>query len=207
MKATVIDIKGNKVKDIELDDEVFALKPNKSSIYEAIKNELANKRQGTSSVKTKAEVAGSGTKPWKQKGTGNARAGQRNSPLWRKGGIVFGPQPRDYYQKMPKQKRKLALSMAFANLAQENNLVLVDLIKFEEAKTKNVATFLKNLKVDGKKVIIALSKKDDVVKTAAKNIKDVVVEQIANLNAYQVMWADKIVTTPEAIDSIKEKQA
>ena len=97
--------------------------------------------------------------------------------------------------------------MAFANLAQENNLVLVDLIKFEEAKTKNVANFLKNLKVDGKKVIIALSKKDDVVKTAAKNIKDVVVEQIANLNAYQVMWADKIVTTPEAIDSIKEKQA
>ena len=176
-------------------------------LHEITTGYLANLRSGTHATKTRGEVSFSGAKPWKQKGTGNARAGQRNSPLWRKGGIVFGPQPRDYYQKMPKQKRKLALSMAFANLAQGNNLVLVDLIKFEEAKTKNVATFLKNLKVDGKKVIIALSKKDDVVKTAAKNIKDVVVEQIANLNAYQVMWADKIVTTPEAIDSIKEKQA
>jgi large subunit ribosomal protein L4 len=176
-------------------------------LHEITTGYLANLRSGTHSTKTRGEVSFSGAKPWKQKGTGNARAGQRNSPLWRKGGIVFGPQPRDYYQKMPKQKRKLALNMAFSNLVKEDNLVLVDLIKFEEAKTKNVASFLKNVKVDGKKVIIALSKKDDVIKTAAKNIKNVVVEQIANLNAYQVMWADKIVTTPEAIDSIKEKQA
>ena len=176
-------------------------------LHEITTGYLANLRSGTHATKTRGEVSFSGAKPWKQKGTGNARAGQRNSPLWRKGGIVFGPQPRDYYQKMPKQKRKLALNMAFSNLVKEDNLVLVDLIKFEEAKTKNVASFLKNVKVDGKKVIIALSKKDDVIKTAAKNIKNVVVEQIANLNAYQVMWADKIVTTPEAIDSIKEKQA
>lgn len=176
-------------------------------LHEITTGYLANLRSGTHATKTRGEVSFSGAKPWKQKGTGNARAGQRNSPLWRKGGIVFGPQPRDYYQKMPKQKRKLALNMAFSNLVKEDNLVLVDLIKFEEAKTKNVASFLKNVKVDGKKVIIALSKKDDIIKTAAKNIKNVVVEQIANLNAYQVMWADKIVTTPEAIDSIKEKQA
>ncbi len=176
-------------------------------LHEITTGYLANLRSGTHSTKTRGEVSFSGAKPWKQKGTGNARAGQRNSPLWRKGGIVFGPQPRDYYQKMPKQKRKLALNMAFSNLVKEDNLVLVDLIKFEEAKTKNVASFLKNVKVDGKKVIIALAKKDDVIKTAAKNIKNVVVEKIANLNAYQVMWADKIVTTPEAIDSIKEKQA
>ena len=176
-------------------------------LHEITTGYLANLRSGTHSTKTRGEVSFSGAKPWKQKGTGNARAGQRNSPLWRKGGIVFGPQPRDYYQKMPKQKRKLALNMAFSNLVKEDNLVLVDLIKFEEAKTKNVASFLKNVKVDGKKVIIALSKKDDVIKTAAKNIKNVVVEQIANLNAYQVLWADKVVTTPEAIDSIKEKQA
>ena len=176
-------------------------------LHEITTGYLANLRSGTHSTKTRGEVSFSGAKPWKQKGTGNARAGQRNSPLWRKGGIVFGPQPRDYYQKMPKQKRKLALNMAFSNLVKEDNLVLVDLIKFEEAKTKNVASFLKNVKVDGKKVVIALAKKDDVVKTAAKNIKNVVVEQIANLNAYQVLWADKVITTPEAIDSIKEKQA
>jgi len=176
-------------------------------LHEITTGYLANLRSGTHATKTRGEVSFSGAKPWKQKGTGNARAGQRNSPLWRKGGIVFGPQPRDYYQKMPKQKRKLALNMAFSNLVKEDNLVLVDLIKFEEAKTKNVASFLKNVKVDGKKVVIALAKKDDVVKTAAKNIKNVVVEQIANLNAYQVLWADKVITTPEAIDSIKEKQA
>jgi len=176
-------------------------------LHEITTGYLANLRAGTHATKTRGETSFSGAKPWKQKGTGNARAGQRNSPLWRKGGIIFGPKPRDYYQKMSKQKRKLALSMAFANLVNENNLVLVDLIKIKEAKTKNIAMLLKNLKVDGRKVIIALPKKDEVVKVASRNIANIVVEQITNLNAYQVLWADKIITTPEAIDSIKEKQA
>ncbi len=176
-------------------------------LHEITTGYLANLRAGTHATKTRGETSFSGAKPWKQKGTGNARAGQRNSPLWRKGGIIFGPKPRDYYQKISKQKRKLALSMAFANLVNENNLVLVDLIKIKEAKTKNIAMLLKNLKVDGRKVIIALPKKDEVVKVASRNIANVFVEQIANLNAYQVLWADKIITTPEAIDSIKEKQA
>jgi large subunit ribosomal protein L4 len=206
MDTIVYSIDGKETGRYEL-PEFFNTEVKTALLHEITTGYLANLRSGTHATKTRGEVSFSGAKPWKQKGTGNARAGQRNSPLWRKGGIVFGPQPRDYYQKMPKQKRKLALSMAFSNLAKENNLVLVDLIKFEEAKTKNVASFLKNVKVDGKKVIIALAKKDEVIKTAAKNIKNVVVEQIANLNAYQVMWADKIVTTPEAIDSIKEKQA
>ena len=175
-------------------------------LHEITTGYLANLRAGTHATKTRGETSFSGA-PWKQKGTGNARAGQRNSPLWRKGGIIFGPKPRDYYQKMSKQKRKLALSMAFANLVNENNLVLVDLIKIKEAKTKNIAMLLKNLKVDGRKVIIALPKKDEVVKVASRNIANIVVEQITNLNAYQVLWADKIITTPEAIDSIKEKQA
>jgi large subunit ribosomal protein L4 len=206
MDTIVYSIDGKEKGRYEL-PEFFNTEVKTALLHEITTGYLANLRSGTHATKTRGEVSFSGAKPWKQKGTGNARAGQRNSPLWRKGGIVFGPQPRDYYQKMPKQKRKLALNMAFSNLVKEDNLVLVDLIKFEEAKTKNVASFLKNVKVDGKKVIIALSKKDDVIKTAAKNIKNVVVEQIANLNAYQVMWADKIVTTPEAIDSIKEKQA
>jgi large subunit ribosomal protein L4 len=206
MDTIVYSIDGKEKGRYEL-PEFFNTEVKTALLHEITTGYLANLRSGTHATKTRGEVSFSGAKPWKQKGTGNARAGQRNSPLWRKGGIVFGPQPRDYYQKMPKQKRKLALNMAFSNLVKEDNLVLVDLIKFEEAKTKNVASFLKNVKVDGKKVIIALAKKDEVIKTAAKNIKNVVVEQIANLNAYQVMWADKIVTTPEAIDSIKEKQA
>ena len=206
MDTIVYSIDGKEKGRYEL-PEFFNTEVKTALLHEITTGYLANLRSGTHATKTRGEVSFSGAKPWKQKGTGNARAGQRKSPLWRKGGIVFGPQPRDYYQKMPKQKRKLALNMAFSNLVKEDNLVLVDLIKFEEAKTKNVASFLKNVKVDGKKVIIALAKKDEVIKTAAKNIKNVVVEQIANLNAYQVMWADKIVTTPEAIDSIKEKQA
>ena len=206
MDTIVYSIDGKEKGRYEL-PEFFNTEVKTALLHEITTGYLANLRSGTHATKTRGEVSFSGAKPWKQKGTGNARAGQRNSPLWRKGGIVFGPQPRDYYQKMPKQKRKLALNMAFSNLVKEDNLVLVDLIKFEEAKTKNVASFLKNVKVDGKKVIIALAKKDEVIKTAAKNIKNVVVEQIANLNAYQVMWADKVITTPEAIDSIKEKQA
>ena len=206
MDTIVYNVEGKEKGRYEL-PAFFNTEVKTALLHEITTGYLANLRSGTHATKTRGEVSFSGAKPWKQKGTGNARAGQKNSPLWRKGGIIFGPQPRDYYQKMSKQKRRLALSMAFANLVKENNLVLVDFIKFEEAKTKNVATFLKNLKVDGKKVIIALSKNDDVMKTAAKNIKNVVVEQIANLNAYQVLWADKIVTTPEAIDSIKEKQA
>ncbi len=206
MDTIVYNVEGKEKGKYEL-PAFFNTEVKTALLHEITTGYLANLRSGTHATKTRGEVSFSGAKPWKQKGTGNARAGQKNSPLWRKGGIIFGPQPRDYYQKMSKQKRRIALSMAFSNLAKENNLVLVDLIKFDEAKTKNVATFLKNLKIDGKKVIIALSKNDDVVKTAAKNIKNVVVAQIANLNAYEVMWADKIVTTPEAIDSIKQKQA
>ena len=206
MDTIVYNVEGKEKGKYEL-PAFFNTEVKTALLHEITTGYLANLRSGTHATKTRGEVSFSGAKPWKQKGTGNARAGQKNSPLWRKGGIIFGPQPRDYYQKMSKQKRRIALSMAFSNLVKENNLVLVDLIKFDEAKTKNVAAFLKNLKIDGKKVIIALSKNDDVVKTAAKNIKNVVVAQIANLNAYEVMWADKIVTTPEAIDSIKQKQA
>lgn len=206
MDTKVYTVEGKEKGRYEL-PVFFNTEVNTALLHEVTTGYLANLRSGTHATKTRGEVSFSGAKPWKQKGTGNARAGQKNSPLWRKGGIIFGPQPRDYYQKMTKQKRKTALNMAYSLLAQEDNLVLVDLIKIEEAKTKKVVELLKNLKVDGKKVIIALPKKDDNIKIAAKNIKNVVVEYIANLNAYQVMWADKIVTTPEAIDSIKEKQA
>ncbi|MDD2523414.1 MAG: 50S ribosomal protein L4 [Endomicrobiia bacterium] len=205
MDTIVYTVEGKEKGRYEL-PVFFNTEVSKSLLHEITTGYLANLRSGTHSTKTRGEVSFSGAKPWKQKGTGNARAGQRNSPLWRKGGIIFGPQPRDYYQKMSKQKRRLALSMAFSILAQDNNLVLVDLINIEQPKTKNIVAFLKNLKVDGQKVIIALAKKNDVIKVASKNIPNVIVEYIGNLNAYQVMWANKIVTTPEAIDSIKEKQ-
>ena len=191
MDTIVYNVEGKEKGRYELPG-FFNTEVKTALLHEVTTGYLANLRSGTHATKTRGEVSFSGAKPWKQKGTGNARAGQKNSPLWRKGGIVFGPQPRDYYQKMSKQKRKIALNMAYSALAQDNNLVLVDLIKIDEAKTKKVVELLKNLKVDGQKVIIALPKKDDNIKIAANNIKNGVVEYIKNLNAYQVLWADKL---------------
>jgi large subunit ribosomal protein L4 len=167
---------------------------------------LNNQRAGTHKTKTRGEVSFSGAKPWKQKGTGNARAGQRNSPLWRKGGIIFGPQPRDYYTKMSKQKRKLSLSMSLSAQLQNGNVIVLDSLNLDEARTKKVAELLKNLKFEGKKVVFAVSHDADF-RLAARNIKNVVVENVKNINAYQVLWADKLVLTPEAVDSIKERQS
>ncbi|MDD3065420.1 MAG: 50S ribosomal protein L4 [Endomicrobiaceae bacterium] len=205
MDTKVYTVEGKEKGKFEL-PAFFNTEVSTALLHEITTGYMANKRAGTHATKTRGEVSFSGAKPWKQKGTGNARAGQKNSPLWRKGGVIFGPQPRDYFQKMSKQKRRLALNMAFSNLVSKDNLILIDLIKIEQPKTKKIVEFLKNLKVDGQKVIIALSKNDEVVKIASKNIKNLVVDNIANLNAYHVMWADKIVTTPEAIDSIKTKQ-
>ncbi|MDR2811953.1 MAG: 50S ribosomal protein L4, partial [Endomicrobium sp.] len=167
---------------------------------------LNNQRAGTHKTKTRGEVSFSGAKPWKQKGTGNARAGQRNSPLWRKGGIIFGPQYRDYYTKMSKQKRKLSLSMALSAQLQNGNVIVLDSVNLDEARTKKIAELLKNLKLEGKKVVFAVSHDADF-RLAARNIKNVVVENVKNINAYQVLWANKLVLTVEAVDSIKERQS
>ncbi|MDR3274893.1 MAG: 50S ribosomal protein L4 [Endomicrobium sp.] len=166
---------------------------------------LNNQRAGTHKTKTRGEVSFSGAKPWKQKGTGNARAGQRNSPLWRKGGIIFGPQPRDYYTKISKQKKRISLSMAFSAQFQNGNIIIVDSVKIDEAKTKKVSELIKNLKVEDKKVVFLIPN-DTNFKIAARNIKNIVVENIKNINTYRVLWADKLIITPEVIDLMKERQ-
>ncbi|MDR3049055.1 MAG: 50S ribosomal protein L4 [Elusimicrobiota bacterium] len=162
---------------------------------------LNNQRSGTHKTKSRGEIAFSGAKPWKQKGTGNARAGQRNSPLWRKGGVIFGPKPRDYYTKISKQKKRLAVSMAFSSQLQNGNIVVVESIKLDVPKTKKAADIIKNLKLSGQKIIFAINP-DKTFQLAARNLNNVVVENIKNINAYQILWADKLVLTPEAIESI-----
>jgi large subunit ribosomal protein L4 len=205
MKTVVYDARGQEKGKIEL-PSFFGTEVSSVLLHEITTAYLNNQRSGTHKTKTRGEVSFSGAKPWKQKGTGNARAGQRNSPLWRKGGIIFGPQPRDYYTKMSKQKKKASLSMAFSAQLQNGNVMVVDSVKLEEIKTKKVAEILKNLKVEGKKIVFAIANDADF-KVAAKNIKNVVVENIKNVNAYQILWADKVVLTPEAIDLIKERQS
>jgi large subunit ribosomal protein L4 len=201
----IYNAKGQEKGELEL-PAFFNTEVSPALLHEITKAYLNNQRAGTHKTKTRGEVSFSGAKPWKQKGTGNARAGQRNSPLWRKGGIIFGPQPRDYYTKMSKQKRKLSLSMSLSAQLQNGNVIVLDSVNLDEARTKKVAELLKNLKLEGKKVVFAVSHDADF-RLAAKNIKNVVVENVKNINAYQVLWADKLVLTPEAIDSIKERQS
>jgi large subunit ribosomal protein L4 len=201
----IYNAKGQEKGKMEL-PAFFNTEVSHALLHEITTAYLNNQRAGTHKTKTRGEVSFSGAKPWKQKGTGNARAGQRNSPLWRKGGIIFGPQPRDYYTKMSKQKRKLSLSMSLSAQLQNGNVIVLDSVSLDEAKTKKVAELLKNLKLEGKKVVFAVSHNSNF-KLAARNIKNVVVENIKNINAYQVLWANKLVLTPEAIDSIKERQS
>jgi large subunit ribosomal protein L4 len=205
METTIYGAKGEEKGKIELPD-FFGVKISVALLHEVTTAYLNNLRAGTHKTKTRGEVSFSGAKPWKQKGTGNARAGQRNSPLWRKGGIIFGPQPRDYYTKMSKQKKKLSLNMAFSVQLKNGNIIVVDSVKVSEVKTKKITELIKNLKADGKKIVFAIPSDADF-KVAARNIKNVVVENIKNINAYQVLWADKLVITPEAVDLIKERQS
>ncbi|MCA6070600.1 MAG: 50S ribosomal protein L4 [Endomicrobium sp.] len=205
METIVYDAKGQEKGRIEL-PAFFCTEVSGVLLHEVTTAYLSNQRFGTHKTKTRGEVSFSGAKPWKQKGTGNARAGQRNSPLWRKGGIIFGPQPRDYYTKMSKQKKRLSLSMAFSAQLQKGNVIVVDSVKVDEVKTKKVVELLRNLKVEGQKIIFAISN-DINFKVASRNVQNVVVENIKNINAYQVLWADKLITTPEAIDSIKKRQS
>jgi large subunit ribosomal protein L4 len=205
METIVYNAKGQEKGKIEL-PAFFDTAVSSVLLHEITTAYLNNQRSGTHKTKTRGEVSFSGAKPWKQKGTGNARAGQRNSPLWRKGGIIFGPQPRDYFTKMSKQKKRLSLSMAFSAQQHNGNVIVVDSVKVDEAKTKKVSDLLKNFKVSGKKVVFAVNNDSDF-RLAARNIENVVVENINNINAYQVLWADKLIITPEAIESIKERQS
>ncbi|MDR1695811.1 MAG: 50S ribosomal protein L4 [Endomicrobium sp.] len=205
METIVYNAKGQEKGKMEL-PAFFNTEVSDVLLHEITTAYLNNQRSGTHKTKTRGEVSFSGAKPWKQKGTGNARAGQKNSPLWRKGGVIFGPEPRDYYTKLSKQKKKLSLSMAFSAQLQNGNVMVVDSVKVSEVKTKKVAELVKNLKVEGKKVVFAVNNDADF-KLAARNVENVVVENVKNINAYQVLWADKLVITPEAIEILKERQA
>ncbi len=205
MDTIVYNAKGQEKGKIEL-PAFFNTEVSKVLLHEITTAYLNNQRSGTHKTKSRGEVSFSGAKPWKQKGTGNARSGQRNSPLWRKGGVIFGPKPRDYYTKMSKQKKKLSLNMAFSAQLQKGNVIVVDSVKVEEAKTKKVAELIKNFKVEGKKVVFVINM-DAGFKLAARNIENVVVENAKNINTYQVLWADKLIITPEAIEILKERQS
>ena len=205
-KIDVYNIEGKKVSTIELNDNVFGIKPNEKVVHSALVNYMANQRQGTASTKTRAEVSGGGRKPWKQKGTGRARQGSTRSPQWIKGGIALGPKPRDYRYTINKKERRLAIKSVLSSKVLENNLVVVDKLQFEEIKTKQMVSALANLKVEGKTLVV-LPEKNLNVQKSAKNIENVKTTLTNTINVYDLLKYNKLVLTVDSVKAIEEVYA
>jgi len=188
----------------DLPSGVFECEINEPVVHQAVLAHLANQRQGTAKAKGRTDVRGGGKKPYKQKGTGRARAGTIRSPLWRGGGVVFGPHPREYRQAMPKKMRRLALNSSLSSRAKSGDIIVVDDLNYTEPKTKTFAGMLKNVDVYQKKVLVVLDKSNHFVVRSARNIEGVRVTLGRMLNAYDVVWADKIILTQSALKAMEE---
>lgn len=202
-KIQMINMEGNPVEEIELNENIFDIDINEHAVYLVVKNILANKRQGTKAAKTRAEVRGGGRKPWRQKGTGRARQGSIRSPQWRGGGVVFAPKARDFSYTTPKKVRRLALKSVLTSKVQDKELILVDDIKMEEAKTKNFAKMLGNIKAN-KKALVVIADKDENVVRAARNIEGVETVMANMINVYDILRYDSLILTKEALNIIEE---
>ena len=202
-KIDVYDITGKKVSEVELNEEIFGIKPNEELVHAAVVNYLANQRQGTQSTKTRAEVRGGGRKPWRQKGTGRARQGSIRAPQWIKGGIALGPKPRSYRYTINKKERRIAIKSVLSSKVLENTLTVVDKIAFDEIKTKNMVTALNNLKVEGK-TLIMLPEKNENVQKSARNIEGVKTILVNTINVYDLLKYNKLVVTLDAVKKLEE---
>ena len=203
-KLELLNVNGEKVKDIKLNDNVFGIEPNDVVLHDAIVLSMANSRQGTHSTKTRAEVSGGGRKPWRQKGTGNARQGSIRAVQWRKGGIAFGPKPRDYSKKQNRKERRLALKSALTYLVKDNAVVAIENIKFETNKTKEMNSLLNTLGLANNKVLLVVSELDDNVCLAARNLANVKVVLPAEVNTFDVVNCDNMVITADALKTLEE---
>ena len=203
-KISVLNVKGEKVKDIKLNDNVWSIEPNDAVIYDAICLATASLRQGTHSVKTRSEVSGGGRKPWRQKGTGNARQGSTRSPQWRHGGIVFGPTiERNYNKKMNKKERRLALKSALSYKVLDRELLVLDELKLDSSKTKEVLNIMKDLKLN-KSVLFVVNELTDELILASRNIQGVKVILPNEVNVLDVARYNNMVVTEEAVKAIEE---
>ena len=203
--VAVYNMEGKEVGSLELNDAVFGVEVNEHLVHMAVLQQLANNRQGTQKAKTRSEVRGGGRKPWRQKGTGHARQGSTRAPQWTGGGVVFAPTPRDYSFKMNRKEKRAALKSALTSRVQENKLIVVDELKFDEIKTKKFAEVLKNLNLD--KALVVLNENDEKVVMSAKNIPTVKTTQINTINVYDVLKYNTVVITKAAAESIEEVYA
>ena len=202
-KATVYDMNGKQVGEIELLDSIFGIEPNKTAMHEAVKNHLANCRQGTQSTLTRAEVRGGGIKPWRQKGTGRARQGSIRAPQWTHGGIALGPKPRSYSYRLNKKYRRLALKSALSAKAQAGEIIVIEDLKLDNIKTRDFAAFLKAIDVSGKALVVTPEVCENVVKSA-RNIPGINTTTATILNVYDILNAGKFIVDRDAVAKIQE---
>ena len=202
----VVDMAGKEIEKIELNEAVFGIEPNVAVMHDVVMNILANRRQGTQSALTRAEVSGGGKKPWRQKGTGHARQGSTRAPQWTHGGIVFAPKPRCYRYTLNKKVRRLAMLSALSSKVADNQMVVIDNIATEEYKTKNIAAMLKAVGAE-KKALIVLPELDKKVIASAANIPGVKTAQVNTLNVYDILNADMFIVAKGAVSKIEEVYA
>ena len=201
----VYNMEGKEVGTLELNDAVFGVEVNEHLMHLAVVGQLANKRQGTQSAKTRSEVSGGGRKPWKQKGTGHARQGSTRAPQWTHGGVVFAPKPRDYSVKMNKKEKALAIKSALTSRVAEEKIYVVDSLSFDEIKTKKMAAVLDSLKVE--KALVVLDKKDENVILSARNLPAVRTVMTNGINVYDILKYGTLVITKDAVAQIEEVYA
>lgn len=199
---SVYNMEGNEVGTIELNDAVFGVKVNEHLVHQAVVRHLANKRQGTQKAKTRSEVRGGGRKPWRQKGTGHARQGSIRAPQWTGGGVVFAPTPRDYSKKMNKKEKRAALKSALSSRVEADKLIVLDTLRLDEIKTKEMVRVLNNLKVN--KALVVMPEVDENVMLSARNIPDVATIDARMLNVYDIMKYSTVILTKDAVASIEE---
>jgi large subunit ribosomal protein L4 len=204
MELDVIDQRGQPLEKVVVDDKAFGAAVKGHLFHQVIRMQLANRRRGTVSTKTRGEVSGGGRKPWRQKGTGRARAGSIRSPVWRGGGVALGPKPRDYTYWIPKKVRRAALCSALSLKVQEGSFKVVDRLDIPDPKTKHIVAVLKDLGA-GRRTLILLSEKDRNIYLASRNLADVQVLPVAGLNVYDLLHHDHIICTKDALTKLQER--
>lgn len=202
-KVSIQDIKGKKVEDISLPEEIFGQKANKDVLVQVIRSQRSSRRQGTASTKGRSEVSGGGAKPWRQKGTGRARAGSIRSPLWVGGGITFGPKPKDYGFKVPKKMKRKAIVSALSAKARAGEIKIIDKIELKEPKTKKIQEMFKKWKIESKTTLVVPDDSEAVIKSV-KNIPDAKAIKFSQLNPYDILDNEVLIITGDVLESIKE---
>ena len=204
--VTVFDVNGNKVSELALNENVFSIEPNVSAMHLMVKAYLANQRQGTQSTLTRSEVSGGGKKPWRQKGSGRARQGSTRAPQWYHGGIAHGPKPRSYGLAVNKKVKRLAMKSALSTKVLDGEMIVLDALKLDAIKTKEIVKVLAALET-GKKTLIVLPEKDDIIYRSARNIAGVKVSLVNTLNVYDILNCNSMIVLKDAVAKIEEVYA